>query len=111
LPSGESAKSWKSRHDILTDPNICLQSPFVNSALYIESVFVFKENVSIKKLDLSWNGFSNDGCRLLSKVLIENRVLKDLDLSSNRITLEGVKYLCKGLLKNENLVKLQVINH
>ena len=40
----------------------------------------FQENVSLKVLDLAWNGFSNDGALAIGEALKENSTLIELDL-------------------------------
>ena len=48
-----------------------------------------KANITIKVLDLSWNGFADVGARAMGVMLRSNNVLTTLDLSNNRITRTG----------------------
>lgn len=65
-------------------------------------------NVTLKHLDLSWNGFGNEGALALGEALKFNNTLVYLDLNNNRITNEGVGMLCKGLEANDTLRALMV---
>lgn len=65
-------------------------------------------NLTIKSLDLSWNGFGNEGVLALGEALKFNSTLLYLDLSSNRVTNEGAGMLCKGLEANDTLKVLKV---
>lgn len=62
----------------------------------------------LRHLDLSWNGFSNEGAKALGDALKENSTLTVLDLSSNRINTIGADHLAKGLSQNESLKVLKV---
>ena len=64
--------------------------------------------MTLKYLDLSWNGFGNEGALALGEALKFNNTLLHLDLNNNRITNEGVSMFCKGLEANETLRGLQV---
>lgn len=50
-----------------------------------------KINITIKKLDLSWNGFADEGAAAMAEALKSNNTLTWLDLSHNRITGEGIE--------------------
>lgn len=65
-------------------------------------------NTTLKHLDLSWNGFGNEGALALGEALKFNNTLVHLDLNNNRITDEGASLLCKGLEANDTLRVLQV---
>ena len=56
------------------------------------------KNCSIEKLDLSWNGFADEGAAAMGKALKTNSTLKELDLSHNRITKSGAAEVAKGLM-------------
>lgn len=62
----------------------------------------------LKHLDLSWNGFGNEGALALGEALKFNNTLVRLNLNNNRITNEGVGMLCRGLEHNDTLEILQV---
>ena len=38
-------------------------------------------NAGLKKFDISWNGFAQEGAKAFLKALKENEVLEELDLS------------------------------
>lgn len=65
-------------------------------------------NVTLKHLDLSYNGFGSEGAQALGDALRHNNTLLSLDLSSNRITHEAVKLLCHGLAFNDTLRVIRV---
>lgn len=48
-----------------------------------------KANITIKYLDLSWNGFCDDGAMAMGLALKANNTLMWLDLSHNRISDKG----------------------
>lgn len=62
----------------------------------------------LKHLDLSWNGFGNEGALALGEALKFNNTLVQLNLNNNRLTDEGVSMLCRGLEFNETLRVLWV---
>lgn len=62
----------------------------------------------LKHLDLSWNGFGNEGALALGEALKFNNTLVYLDLGNNRINDEGVGMLCRGLETNDTLRTLKV---
>lgn len=64
--------------------------------------------MGLKHLDLSWNGFGNEGALALGEALKFNNTLVHLNLNNNRITNEGVGMLCRGLEHNDTLQLLQV---
>ena len=62
----------------------------------------------LKQLDLSWNGFGNEGALAMGEALKYNNTLMHLNLNNNRITNEGVGMLCRGLEFNATLRVLLV---
>lgn len=68
----------------------------------------FQVNMMLKHLDLSWNGFGNEGALAMGEALKFNNTLVHLNLNNNRLTNEGVSMLCLGLEYNDNLRVLQV---
>lgn len=64
--------------------------------------------MGLKRLDLSWNGFGNEGALALGEALKFNNTLVHLNLNNNRITNEGVGMLSRGLEHNDTLQILQV---
>ena len=69
-----------------------------------------QENLSIKRLDVSWNGFGNEGSLAMAEALKFNSTLQWLDMSNNRIADEGALLISKGLEVNDSLKILKVIN-
>ena len=59
-------------------------------------------------LDLAWNGVTDDGARVLTRVLHFNKTLEELDLTCNRISHDGAVALCEGLRTNSTLRVLKV---
>lgn len=66
-------------------------------------------NVTLKKLDLSMNGFGNEGATALSEVLRLSSCLVYLDISGNDIGNEGASKLSRALEYNESLRVLKVV--
>lgn len=62
----------------------------------------------LKHLDLSWNGFGNEGALAMGEALKFNNTLVYLNLNNNRLTNEGVSLLCRGLEFNDTLRVLLV---
>lgn len=62
----------------------------------------------LKHLDLSWNGFGNEGALAMGEALKFNNTLVHLNLNNNRLTNEGVAMLCRGLEFNDTLRVLLV---
>ncbi|XP_072479271.1 leucine-rich repeat-containing protein 74A isoform X1 [Notamacropus eugenii] len=60
-------------------------------------------NITLKTLDVSWNGFGNEGAQALGEALKVNSTLAYLDISSNHLNNEGAIKLGKGLELNETL--------
>ena len=72
-------------------------------------MFVFpQENTSLRKVDLSWNGFHIDGSEAVGKALQHNTTLQELSLATNRIDLESLSNLISGLKHNNTIKKLDV---
>lgn len=65
-------------------------------------------NMMVKHLDLSWNGFGNEGALAMGEALKFNSTLVYLNLNNNRLTNEGVAMMCKGLEFNDTLRVLLV---
>ena len=64
--------------------------------------------MGLRKLNLAWNGFGQDGCLALGQAMKENRTLRELDIASNRLTVEAVAGLMKGIQENDGLTVLRV---
>lgn len=62
----------------------------------------------LKHLDLSWNGFGNEGALAMGEALKFNITLVHLNLNNNRLTNEGASMLCRGLEFNDTLRVLTV---
>uniref|UniRef100_A0A8C8VDT6 Leucine rich repeat containing 74A n=1 Tax=Pelusios castaneus TaxID=367368 RepID=A0A8C8VDT6_9SAUR len=67
-------------------------------------------NGTLKILDLSWNGFGNDGALALGEALKLNNILVQLDISNNHINNDGAGKLSRGLEVNGNL-KILKLSH
>ncbi|KAL8598743.1 hypothetical protein ACOMHN_033307 [Nucella lapillus] len=68
-------------------------------------------NTGLKILDISWNGFASDSCKILGQSLKTNFTLRELDISSNRLDAEAIGGLLKGVQANETLSTLKVGNN
>ena len=66
-----------------------------------------QENIGMKKLNLAWNGFGEEGAIALA-VALKFCTLVRLDLTNNRIGTEGFGCLIKSLRDNEYLKELIV---
>lgn len=60
------------------------------------------------KVNLSWNGFENEGAEALGKALAHNVILQELHVKCNRIGPPGFAKLCAMLKDNTTLKKLYV---
>lgn len=67
-----------------------------------------QENVGLKRLNVSFNGFGTEGAACMGQALATNRTLLELDISKNRITNIDVKVLAKQLKSNDTLEVLKV---
>ncbi|CAM2116128.1 unnamed protein product [Caretta caretta] len=76
----------------------------------ITSLLSLEANGTLKILDLSWNGFGNEGALALGEALKLNNILVQLDISSNHINNEGAGKLARGLEDNGNL-KILKLSH
>ena len=52
-----------------------------------------KANITVKTLDLSWNGFADEGAMAMGEALKTNNTLCSLDLRYNRISERGTLLL------------------
>jgi Ran GTPase-activating protein (RanGAP) involved in mRNA processing and transport len=62
----------------------------------------------LKKLNLAWNGFGEDGAKAIAASLLRNKNIIELDLTNNRISPDGIKSIMNGVLKNDTLKILHV---
>ena len=62
----------------------------------------------MKELNISWNGFGDEGAKMVGEALKFNSSLESLDLSNNRIGAKGVFALADGLGNNNTLKTLKV---
>ena len=66
-------------------------------------------NKSINHIDLSHNKISDQGARLLAKLLVENKdILLTLNISDNNIQTDGGKYLARALYDGGELQELNL---
>lgn len=80
----------------------------------VENTFariIFQENTGIKYLNLSMNGFQEEGARALETMLRENHTLLELDISFCRIPLGGSPSIAAGIQNNDTLEKINVSFH
>lgn len=70
--------------------------------------FVFQESRGLIKLDLSWNGFEDEGAIAMAAALSENKSLEELNVACNRITPEGFMKLCQAFQTNDTLTCIRV---
>ena len=59
-------------------------------------------------MNLSWNGFENEGAEALGKALTHNMLLQELRLECNRVGPQGFGKLCTFLKDNNTLKRLYV---
>ncbi len=62
----------------------------------------------MKVLDLSMNGFEDDGARALCDALRGNNTLTELNIRNNRISTVGAAHIARGLEGNCTLEVLKV---
>ncbi len=62
-----------------------------------------KENVRLKKINLSFNGFDTDGGKALAEVIKYNSSLQELNISNTRLTAECAASIANSLQINESL--------
>lgn len=55
-------------------------SPY-SSALTVEFCLFPKDNITLKSLNVAWNGFGNDGALAMGEALKVNSTLLELDLT------------------------------
>uniref|UniRef100_A0A8C5QDX0 Leucine rich repeat containing 74A n=1 Tax=Leptobrachium leishanense TaxID=445787 RepID=A0A8C5QDX0_9ANUR len=84
------------------------ESIVIQSACYEYILLNGVVNDTLTVLDLSYNGFGNEGALALGEALKANMSLQRLDISCNRISNEGARLLCKGLETNETLRVLKL---
>jgi Ran GTPase-activating protein (RanGAP) involved in mRNA processing and transport len=75
---------------------------------FIDLDYKFQENAYLKQINVSWNGFDDDGGAAFGDALANNGFLTELDISSCRISTEGFGKLMCGLKSNEELEVLRV---
>lgn len=68
----------------------------------------FQRNEELRHLDLSWNGFGDEGAVAIGEALEENCTLLRLDMSNNRIAFDGCRALAKAIGVNTTLEHLAV---
>ncbi|TNN51178.1 Leucine-rich repeat-containing protein 74B [Liparis tanakae] len=64
-------------------------------------------NISLRAVDLTFNGFGGEGAVALGRALKENAALEELDVSNNRIPPEGALHLATGLKRNNTIKSLK----
>ena len=69
---------------------------------------MLKVSATLTRVDLSYNGLSDDGAAALGRCLRLNKMLLHLDVSNNRISAAGARVMAAGLKKNDCLQTLRV---
>ena len=80
----------------------------VDSFIISEYNYILQKNEELHQLNLSWNGFGDDGALAISKSLETNNFIDHLNLSSNRIGYDSCIGLAKALRCNTSLKVLSV---
>jgi len=65
-------------------------------------------NRALSRVDLSYNGLSDDGATALGRCVRLNHTIRHLDVANNRISAIGAKVFAAGLKKNDALQVLRV---
>ncbi|KAG8538876.1 hypothetical protein GDO81_021859, partial [Engystomops pustulosus] len=65
-------------------------------------------NIFLRVLDLSYNGFGNDGAAALGEALKVNNVLEEINISNNRIALQGAVRFALCVKENKTLRVLKM---
>jgi len=77
--------------------------------LYIPCVWTWlQENIRLRVLDLSWNGFGEKGGIAIAEALLVNSTLAELNLSANRLNDSVATKFAKVIAVNEVLEILKV---
>ena len=69
--------------------------------------YSFQDNIGMKVLNVSWNGFGEEGAIAMGTAL-KTCTLVELDMTNNRIGAEGFVTMIKSLKNNDDLRKLIV---
>lgn len=67
-----------------------------------------KENIRLKKCNVSFNGFDLDGGKMLADVIKNNTALEHFDMSNTRLNAECAASIANALGNNETLKSLNV---
>ena len=67
-----------------------------------------KENIKLKKCDLSYNGFDSDAGKFLGDVIKNNTFLEHLNLSNTRLNADCAATIANALECNDTLKYLNV---
>ena len=68
-------------------------------------------NITLVKLDISFNTLSDKGATAISDCLRANNILQELNLSNNKITSEGATRIAEAINVNTVLQKLDISNN
>ena len=66
-----------------------------------------QDNIGMKVLNVSWNGFGEEGSMAMG-VALKTCTLTELDMSNNRVGAEGFVAMVTALKNNDDLKKLIV---
>ena len=70
---------------------------------YLNEFFIINPKVSIRTLDISYNGIQFEGIQKLCNYIIKNKKLISLFIGGNYIGKKGIELLSETLIKNENI--------
>ena len=62
----------------------------------------------MREINLSMNGFYEDGCRALGDMLSVNSTIETIDITGNRIDKHSLDLFLKGCAQNRSLMTLRV---
>ena len=70
---------------------------------YLNEFFIINPKISIRTLDISYNGIQFEGIEKLCNYIIKNKKLISLFIGGNYIGKKGIEKLSETLVKNENI--------
>ena len=70
---------------------------------YLNEFFIINPKMSIRTLDISYNGIQFEGIQKLCNYIIKNKKLISLFIGGNYIGKKGIELLSETLIKNENI--------
>ena len=70
---------------------------------YLNEFFIINPKISIRTLDISYNGIQFEGIEKLCNYIIKNKKVISLFIGGNYIGKKGIEILSETLIKNENI--------